>query len=139
MLVNKSTLQAWNGEPLGTIVTAASVHYRDGRVEEIAVAPYLMLVKYPASIEYLWNDADLDAIGLVRAVPATLADGMQFVGEPRFERDGEVVREVRDVEPLPPPPDTVTITREEHDRLVAEAEKWRTGEMAVEVKMLDAP
>ena len=138
MLVNKNTLERWNGEPLPTMVTAASIRYRDGRVEEIEVPPYSMLVKYPATIEFLWSDAELDAIGLVRAFPATLPDGMQFVGEPSFVRDGDVVREVREVEALPPPPDTVTISREEHERLVADAESWRR-DLAREVKTPDAP
>ena len=130
MLVNIKTLEPWRGEKLMTEMTRASLRFEDGRVEIVDVDPYLVAVRYPLNIEQLWADVDLAKIGLARVIPATCPEGMQFVGDVRYERDGKGVRAVRDVEPLPPLPETVTITREEHDRLVEAAEQWRVSELA---------
>ena len=121
-----ATLTPWRGEPLQTWIDTATVTYEDNRPpEQLKVERYLVTRKLPPNVEIMWTKEDLLAHGLIRVVPAAIPAGKHFVGEPRYERDGDVVREVRDLEDDPPLPETVTISKEEHDTLVADAENWR--------------
>lgn len=123
-------VEPWRGEPLEVTVNDATVTYEDGRVSTIKVAPYAVTRRLPPNVETMWTREELLAYGLLRVVPATLPDGKRFVGEARYVRDGDVAREAREVEDLPPPPDTVTITVDEHEKLVSDAEKWRLRDVA---------
>lgn len=119
-------IEPWRGEPLQTTTTLATLVREDGTQEQVEVEPYAVTRKLPLNVEIMWTKEELLACGLLRVVPAVAPEGKQFVGEVRYRRDGDVVREVRDLEDVPPPPDTVTISVEEHTRLVESAEKWRT-------------
>lgn len=130
ILVETDAVEPWRSEPLQTRIDTATVTYEDGRAETIKVEPYVVTRKLPSNVETMWTREELLAYGLLRVVPATLPDGKQFVGEVRYVRDGDVAREVREVEDLPPSPDTVTITVDEHEKLVADAEKWRLRDVA---------
>jgi hypothetical protein len=130
MLVKMKDLEPWSGELLETLTDAATVTYEDGRVDSIKVEPYPVTRRLPPNVEVMWTKADLLAYGLLRVVPAVPPIGKRFVGAPKYVRDGDVAREVYEVEDVPPPPDTVTISANEHERLVADAEKWRTAATA---------
>lgn len=64
MLIRTDTLQPWAGETLANGIT------------------------YPISIEQLWADADLNAIGLVRMKPFTTPAGSEIIGPPTYAADG---------------------------------------------------
>ena len=120
------TITRWNGESLPTLTDVAHLHFEDGRPPlETKVEPYLVERKLPPNVEIMWTKEELLAYGLLRVIPAVPPEGKQFVGEPRYVRDGDVVREMCEVEDVPPPPTTVTISVDEHQRLVTDAEKWR--------------
>jgi len=131
-------VEPWRGEPLQTTTDAATLTREDGTVEQVKVAPYVVTRKVPLNVETMWTKDELLAYGLLRVVPATAPAGKQFVGAPRYERDGDVAREVRYLEDLPPPPATVTITVEEHERLVEDAERWRMAAPATTVENVAA-
>lgn len=118
-------LEPWRGEPLQTTTSLATLVREDGTQEQVEVEPYAVTRKLPTNVEIMWTKEELLAYGLLRVIPAVAPEGKQFVGEVRYERDGDVVRQVRDLEDVPPPPDTVTISVDEHERLVADADKWR--------------
>jgi hypothetical protein len=64
--------------------------------------------RYPRSIEILWTDAELAAIGLYRPLPADpIPDGKRATGESVQIVDGDVkvVLDLEDI-PTPPPPST---------------------------------
>lgn len=127
-------VEPWRGEPLQTTTSLATLVREDGTQEQVEVEPYAVTRKLPINVEIMWTKEELLAYGLLRVVPAVAPEGKQFVGDVRYRRDGDVAREVRDLEDAPPPPDTVTIAVEEHDRLVADAEKWRLRDVAAPVE-----
>lgn len=120
-----AALVPWNGEPLPTWIKTAVLTFEDGRTHEVEVERYVVVRKLPPNVETMWTREALLEYGLLRVVPAVAPAGKHFVGEPRYEREGDIVREVRDLEDDPPLPETVTISKEEHDSLVADAENWR--------------
>ena len=127
MLARVDTLEPWRGEPLQVTIDTATVTFEDGRPpQELKVEPYVVTRKFPINIGEMWTREDLLAVGLLRVVEATPPAGKQFApGEPTYARDGDVVRETRPLEDIPPPIEEVTISKFEHDRLVADAESWR--------------
>lgn len=132
MLVRADTLKRWDGEPLQVMIDTATVTFEDGRQpEELKVEPYAVTRKYPSNIGEMWTREELLAIGLLRVIPATVPEGKRFAGEARYVRDGDVVRQEYDLEDLPPPPETVTISVEEHVRLVEDSDNWRAYKTAM--------
>jgi len=53
----------------------------------------------------IWTDADLAKYGVEVAETFTVPEGKRTVGSERFEHDGKVVRQVFEVEDIPPPPE----------------------------------
>jgi hypothetical protein len=104
MLVRLDTLEPWRGEKLRQTFTTANLHYADGRVEEALVDPYEVEVRHPPNIEDLWPADRLAGIGLVKPVAFAPLQGKVAVGAPRYERDGDQVREIYDVADAPTPP-----------------------------------
>lgn len=126
---DNTELTPWNGEAIPTWTDLAYLHFEDGRPpQETKVEPYLVTRKLPPNVEIMWTKEELLAYGLLRVVPAVAPAGKQFVGDARYVRDGDVVREFREVEDVPPAPEEVTISKVEHDALVADAERWRVRE-----------
>jgi hypothetical protein len=137
MLARADTLEPWRGEPLQVTIDTATVTFEDGRPpQELKVEPYAVTRKYPLNIGEMWTREDLLAVGLIRVILATPPAGKQFApGEPTYARDGDVAREVRPIEDIPPPRETVTIEKTEHDKLVADAESWRTQGIAMAARL----
>jgi hypothetical protein len=81
-LVRTDTLQPWRGEPLSGGI------------------------KHPANIEQLWSAAELDAIGLAKALPPIIPEGKQPADNPvlRYEKVGDVIHEAFDLMDIPVPP-----------------------------------
>ena len=125
MLVKADTLERWQGEPLDVTIDTANLVFEDGRSEVKSVQPYVVKRKFPINIEALWGPDELLAIGLSRVIRCVVPEGYELDGVPTLKREGNVVREWCQFKKLPPPPAEVTISVEEHQRLVADAEKWR--------------
>lgn len=111
MLVSKKTMRPWNGEPIETMVDERVVHYHDGRPDVVEkVEPYPVVLKYPPSIEDVWTDEELAAIGLARVVSFEPPEGKIASGKTRFETRGDRVVEIRDVVDAPEPVVQVTVS-----------------------------
>jgi len=88
--------------------TLAELHRRDGSKEIIEVEPYSLKVQLnPAKVQELvrtgiWSIEDLPP-GLALAEQFVVPEGMQIVGEARYEGEIDDLRQVFDVEPIPEP------------------------------------
>ena len=116
---------AW--QPVAGVVTLARmvasrvVIYHDGRREEEACEPYPVAEDIDIGkaerllADGVWSDYDLGAYGLRAALPFAVPDGQRVVGEPAYIESKGAVREVFEVEDIPPPPPPPTPA----DRLAA--------------------
>lgn len=131
---------AW--QPVAGVVTLARmvasrvVIYHDGRREEEACEPYPVAEEIDIGkaerllADGVWSDADLAAYGLRAALPFAVPDGQRVIGEPAYVESKGAVREVFEVEDIPPPPPAPTpveklavagLTVEDFDVLFADA------------------
>lgn len=65
--------------------------------------PYPVEIR-PAEIVFSWSKERRESAGLFEPQPFVAPEGKQTVGAPRYQRVKGVVREIYDVEDIPPPP-----------------------------------
>lgn len=111
MLVRKSSLRLWRGEPVPQTTTAAHVHRLDGTTEEITVAPYRHEVSLPPEVETKWTDEELSAHDLSRFEPFVVPEGkLRKNGRQEFVvGDGGRIFEKYEIEDAPLPPRDLTV------------------------------
>lgn len=97
-------------EPMARMTDKATIHYADGRSEEVTVAPYETKDLLTASAvenliaSVIWQAADIAPFGLHVAAPFAVPEGKRTVGALRIvEVDGEPAEDY-DLEDIPPPP-----------------------------------
>lgn len=95
--------------------TTANCAYADGRTEEIEVPPYTAPQVFNGSQlqsfydNGSWTLGEIEAVGGKIAVPFGVPEGYQVTSGERFEEDENgLVRQVFDVEEIPPPPEPPT-------------------------------
>jgi hypothetical protein len=97
-------------EPMARMTDKATIHYADGRAEEVTVAPYETKELLTASAvegllaSGLWQPADIAPFGLHVAAPFALPEGKRTIGALRIVEIDGVPAEDYDLEDIPPPP-----------------------------------
>lgn len=101
----------WVGpETVEQTIGTASLHYYDGRIEEIAVDPYPIRVMLdPFKVVQLfdegtWDEDQLAEYGIKAVEPFVVPDGQVRIGAPRYVEVKGKVSEQYDTAAAPPPP-----------------------------------
>lgn len=79
--------------------------YRVWTGERVPRASDGALVSVPLSVENVWSDGELSLYNLFRVELFVVPDGKQTIGEPWYERTNAHVRQLFNVEDIPPPSD----------------------------------
>jgi hypothetical protein len=116
ILVRKTTEGAWvewhGDEDVAVDVATLTAHYHDGRIEELACDPYPVTKRLNGdtlarlAADGVWTLGELADAGGAIAVLFNVPDGKRAVGGPFYVEDKGTLRQVYEIEDIPPPPST---------------------------------
>lgn len=101
----------WHGEVSAErTMTTYNAQYADGRVVEMPCDPYPVPVNLNGDRikslydQGIWSLEEIEAVGGRIAVPFTVPEGKQTVGNPTYAEQGGDILQQFAVEDIPPPP-----------------------------------
>jgi hypothetical protein len=107
--------QEWQGSSIVTqMVGTYTAVYGDGRQVETPCDPYPVEIQMNGDSlrgfydQGIWTLEEVEAVGGRIAVPFEVPEGKQAVGSPSYVETEGVVRQVYQVEDIPPPPELPT-------------------------------
>jgi len=107
--------QEWHGDATVTVqVATMTARYHDGRVDEVACDPYPVertlngerLARLHA--DGVWSLGEVEAVGGRIAQAFVVPQGKRIIGPARYVESKGAVRQVHDVEDIPPAPPPTT-------------------------------